>query len=72
MRGSITLITLRIRTRDDSKGLVISRVSESNASARDDVESVNVFLGDIEVDWDGEESTVGETERGNDTVKMSI
>jgi hypothetical protein len=56
--------------RDDSERLVVTRVPEGNASAWDDFEVVDVLLGDVQVDRDGEQDAVGETEVFDDTNSM--
>ena len=48
-------------TSDDSKGLVVTRVTESNADTRRKGETVDVLAGNIERNGHGEESAVGES-----------
>jgi len=51
-----------VLTSNNSEGLVISRVAESDASARDNFEGVDILLGHIEVDGNREQGAVGKSE----------
>lgn len=53
---------LRRRTGDDGEGRLVARVAKGHANTSSELEGVNLLLGDIEGDGDGEEGTIGETE----------
>ena len=59
---------MRKLTSDDSKGLVVTRVTESNADTRRKGETVDVLAGNIKGNRHGEEGAIGKTESVNDTA----
>ena len=59
---------MRKLTSDDSKGLVVTRVTESNADTRRKGKTVDVLAGNIKRNGHGEESTVRKAEVVNDTA----
>ena len=54
---------------DDGNVVLITEVTESDTSTRLDSHLLNVLLGDVEVDWHGEEVSVSETGLSADTVE---
>ena len=61
--------SVRRRTGEDGKSLIVTRVTERNAHARSNGEVVDVLAGDIKGDRHGEERAIGKTEIVNDAVR---
>ena len=60
--------SVRRRTSEDGKSLIVTRVTERNAHTRSNGETVYVLAGNIKGNRHGEEGAIGKTEIVNDTA----
>ena len=65
-----TIWLVNVVDSDDSKSLVVSRISKCDARAGGNLELLNVFCGHIEINGDREQSSVSQSQVLDNTVEL--